>query len=228
MARLLRKHGVKGARQQAAYYYAREQRRERMHPGGQFVTHQIAAGVDVDCGAAFTASMRSAPVAFDVVVKITAANPSGVVFEFGDATLGTALAFTAGGLIQFASGGPAGSGGATAVRTLALPAAHIGRTLRFTGVVAPGRGAANLWLDGALVAAAVAPAGSFAAWTSATWGSAGSVDGQGGGVTGRISAAGALTGAALVSPLHVSVFVSPRVLQVAGLGVDGGSGVWTN
>lgn len=230
MGRLLRQHGVRGTAAQAAHFRARKQRLERLDPSlGVFQTHELLKDVDYAVSEVFPAPVTAKPVVFGIAVRITAANPSGVVFEFGDNTFGVALSLDT-GRVEFAAGGrDAQNNGVTAVRLQTFNASHVGRLLSFSCAVVPGRGLANVWLDGTLIAAAGSVDSSFSDWAAQdSFGRIGNIDQSDLGINARVSAQGILTGAAIASPLLVAVRQLPRVNLVRGLGTNLGFGVWEN
>lgn len=219
---LTRKHAVLTARQQAAYFHARERRLSKQDPeSGLFLTHTFT-DTDFNVAAAFPSAL--VPLTFGIDVQLTATS-IGTVFEIGGGTWGTALGLDAlAGDLAFCSGGPRSQpDGVSATHSFVFPNS---RRVRFVAAVHPLRRIANLWMDGRLVAAAISGGDTFQTHDGDT-GGLGFISSD---ATNRLSnfKVGDLTDATIVGKLRVYYNQNPRGMFADGLGTDNGDGVWIN
>jgi len=157
------------------------------------------------------------PITFKTAIEITAGTGvgldehRGLVFELGDATIGTAL-WVGDSTIGFHSGEDGVANGATALfdNTVELP---VGLVLELVVSVRPGDGRVRMWANGNELARATASSNGFGAagsWAAASNGSFASA------VQGTIIvdvpavSQGAPSGFAVIEPLSVYVGQVPR------------------
>ncbi len=181
-------------------FHARERRKSLYDPSFELLrTHQFdynETGIVTDD--AFPD--RTKPITFAVVTKVTDALPTGIIFEFGSATLGVALWYAvADGKIYAAAGDAVAADGVTLEGT----APPVGQGVRIVFSIIPGSGKARLWINGQLVASGEATGGEFPnGWADTGNGAVGAVEGS---VTSRVSVADriALANAVILSPVNV-------------------------
>jgi len=188
-------------------FHARERRKSLYDPMFElFRTHQFAYNITgIATGDVFPD--RTLPITMGVTVKRTAASPTGIIAEFGDATTGLAIWFAvADGKIYAAAGDAVAADGIT-LAGIAPPQDQI---VRIVFATIPGSGKARLWLNGQLVAHGEASGGVFPnGWSSIANGAVGAVDTT---VTTRVPVADriALANAVILSPVKVAQNQRPR------------------
>jgi len=191
----------------AHLFHARERRKSQYDPSFELSrTHQFAYNAtSILTGTVFPD--RTKPVTFAMTVKRTAASPTGIILEFGDATTGLAIWFAvADGKIYAAAGDAVAADGVT----LAGTAPPQGQEIRIVFSMIPASGKARLWINGQLVAAGEASGGSFPnAWADTGNGAVGAVETA---VTTRVPVADRVTlaNAVILSPVNVFQNQRPR------------------
>tara|TARA_R110000822_G_scaffold120633_1_gene254115 strand:- start:10611 stop:11255 length:645 start_codon:yes stop_codon:yes gene_type:complete len=149
---------------QALRFHARERRRSLAGVPEMSRTHRIFGTTVMEVATINTTSLfpaRDTPITFKTAIRITAAVPTGLVFELGDSTTGCAIWIDAtGDEIHFHAGAAGTVNGATAVfdNTIDLPD---GLELELVAAVRPGDGRIRLWGNGQEIARAEASGGSF-------------------------------------------------------------------
>lgn len=142
-----------------------------------------------------------------VTVKRTAASPTGIILEFGSATVGLAIWFAVADGKIYAAAGDAGAADGVTLAGIAPPQDQI---IRIVFSVIPGSGKARLWVNGRLVAAGEATGGSLPnGWADTGGGAIGAVETT---VTTRVPAADRVTlaNAAILSPANAFQNQQPR------------------
>lgn len=151
---------------QARLYHFRERRRSlagipEMARTVQLFGDAVIEIADIDTGVQFPA--RTSPVTFKTAVRIlaNAGVHRGLVFELGDAAIGTAL-WLGDQTIGFHSGEDGTVNGATALfdNLAELP---VGALFELVAAVSPGDGRVRVWSNGTELVRSVASSGGFGA-----------------------------------------------------------------
>ena len=225
MGRLLRQHGVRGAAAQAAHFAARERRAGTRDPAaGLHQSHSFGPTEAFAPTSTFPNASRPLTIAVDM--KITGDGGDGVLFEFGGTTAGTAFALdSVNGTIALVSGDARGGPAGVTARFTGFAFGSTTRLHRFVCALNPGRGTANLWWNGRLVAAAIA-GGAY----SLHDGDGGQFSFVSGLVNARLSAEAQvnLVNAVIIGRPRCYYGQVPQQMQHAGLGNDLGNGEWEN
>ena len=199
-------------REQAVYFHSRERRKSLAGIPELHRTHRIFGGTEMAIANIATAvvfPVRNTLITFKTAIRITAADPTGLVFELGSSSRAIAV-WVDNNLLRARAGSAAtfDSARATFNNTVDLP---IGLEMEIIVAVRPGDGRIRLWGNGTELDRDTSVNGDFGTPSNWAAGSAGSfaaaVQGT---TTADVSQTGAPTNFEVIEPLSVYMGQVPR------------------
>jgi hypothetical protein len=156
---LTARHGVRGAREQAASFHSRERRRSHLDPSFELHGTHVFTSADnpIDTDVVFPGTLLE-PITFALELVRTDPASNGLLFEFGSSSRGIAAAIDGDDLIVGA-GSSVADDGVTITAVDALPREDLRHLVVVTAI--PGTGLIAAWVDGQLVGRELAVAGNF-------------------------------------------------------------------
>ena len=198
-------------REQAVYFHSRERRKSLAGTPELHRTHRIF-GDTVMAVAPIAAALfpvRDTLITFKTAIRITAAAPTGLVFEFGSSSRGVAI-WVDNNLLRVRAGSAATFDRARATfnNTVDFP---VGLEMEIVAAVRPGDGRVRLWGNGRELARDTSVNGNFGSpsdWAASSAGSfATAVQGS---TPADVDQTGAPTNFEVIEPLSVYVGQIPR------------------